>query len=153
MFLYGAARGSYRQLLMRRAFEGVPVRSFMRTDVVTVPRDIPVTELVENYVYRHHFKMFPVVEGDHLWGCVSTRDIRQLPRNEWRNQSVGSIATHCDADNTVAPDDDALQALATMNRTGRSRLLVADGDHLVGILSLRDLLSLLAVKLELDKAA
>jgi Zn-dependent protease/CBS domain-containing protein len=152
MFLFGAARSSYQQLLMRRAFEGMPVRSFMRTDAVTVPRNIPVTDLVEKYIYRHHFKMFPVVEGDHLWGCVSTNEIKQLPRDEWRNQSVGSIATRCDPDNTVAPDDDALQALATMHRTGRSRLLVVDGDHLVGILSLSDLLKLLAVKLELEAA-
>jgi Zn-dependent protease/predicted transcriptional regulator len=152
LFLYGAARSSYQQLLMRRTFEGVPVRSFMRTDAVTVPREIPVTTLVERYVYRHHFKMFPVVDGDHLRGCVTTRDIKELPRDQWPNQTVGSITKPCSADNTIGPDDDALQAFAAMSRTGSSRMLVVEGDHLVGIVSLKDLFGLLSVKLELDAA-
>jgi CBS domain-containing protein len=96
--------------------------------------------------------MYPVVDGDRLWGCVSTREIKNLPRDEWRNQSVGSIATRCGPDTTVAPDADVLKALAVMNRTGSSRVLVVDGDRLVGILSLKDLLGLLAVKLELEAA-
>jgi Zn-dependent protease/CBS domain-containing protein len=153
MFLFGAARGSYQHLLMRRTFEGVPVRSFMRTDAIAVPRDIPITTLVDRYVYRHHFKMFPVVDGDHLWGCVTTRDIKQMPRDQWSNQTVGSITKPCGPDNTIGPDDDALQALAAMSRAGSSRLLVVEQDHLVGILSLKDLVGLLSVKLELDDAA
>ena len=152
LFLYSAARGSYQQLLIRRTFEGVPVRSFMRTDAITVPREIPVTNLVERYVYRHHFKMFPVVDGDHLWGCVTTRDIKQLPRDQWPTQTVGSITRPCSPENTIGPDVDALQALATMNRTGHSRMLVVEGDHLVGILTLKDLFGLVSMKLELEAA-
>jgi CBS domain-containing protein len=37
-----------------------------------------------------------------------------------------------------------------MQRTGSSRLLVTDGDRLVGILSLKDLLRFLDLKLELE---
>ena len=42
-----------------------------------------------------------------------------------------------------------MQAAATMSRNGTSRLLVVEGEHLVGIVSLKDLFELLAVKLEL----
>jgi Zn-dependent protease/CBS domain-containing protein len=152
LFLYSAARGSYQQLLIRRTFEGVPVRSFMRTDVITVPREIPVSNLVEGYVYRHHHKMFPVLDGGHLLGCVTTRDIKQLPRDEWPNHTVGSITRPCSPENTISPDIDSLQALATMSRTGHSRMLVVEGDHLVGILTLKDLFGLVSMKLELESA-
>jgi CBS domain-containing protein len=37
-----------------------------------------------------------------------------------------------------------------MQRTGSSRLLVTDGDRLVGIVSLKDLLRFLDLKLELE---
>jgi hypothetical protein len=37
-----------------------------------------------------------------------------------------------------------------MRLTGSSRLLVAEGDRLVGILSLKDLLSFLHLKIELE---
>ncbi|HUF84626.1 MAG TPA: site-2 protease family protein [Acidimicrobiia bacterium] len=152
-FVRGAARMSYQQLLLRRALEGETVARFMHTDPVVVPRSIPVADLVRDYVYRHHFKTFPVVEGDRLVGCVSTRDVRALDREEWDRQTVGTIAEPCSQENTVAPELDAMEALSLMSRTGRSRLLVAEGDHLLGILSLKDLLKFFSLKMELEEAA
>jgi CBS domain-containing protein len=43
-----------------------------------------------------------------------------------------------------------MQALAKMNQTGLGRLLVVDGDRLVGVLALKDLLTFLALKVELE---
>jgi CBS domain-containing protein len=37
-----------------------------------------------------------------------------------------------------------------MNRTGSSRLMVTDGNRLVGIISLKDLLKFLELKVELE---
>jgi CBS domain-containing protein len=51
---------------------------------------------------------------------------------------------------SVPPDADALDALGKMQRTGSSRLLVMDQDRLVGIVSLKDLLRFLNLKLELE---
>ncbi len=51
---------------------------------------------------------------------------------------------------TIPPDADALDALGKMQRSSISCLLVAVGDRLVGIISLRDLLRFLNLKLELE---
>ena len=150
LFVRSAARMSYQQLLLRRALEGEPVARFMETSPVTVPRMVPVRELVDQYVYRHHFKTFPVVDGDRLVGCVSTKDVRALAQDEWDRQTVGSIAEPCSEENTVPPDLDAMKALSLMSRTGTSRLLVAEGDRLLGILSLKDLLKFFSLKMELQ---
>ncbi len=151
MFLRGAASMSYQQLLMRQGLEGEPVRRFMKTDLVTVSPDLSVEELVEDYVYRHYFKMFPVVEDGKLLGYVSTREIREVPRSEWAQRRLGEIAKACSPDNTIHPGDDALKALAKMNRTGLSRLLVVDRDRLVGIIALKDLLNFLSLRVELEE--
>jgi Zn-dependent protease len=153
LFVRSAARMSYQQLLLRRALEGEPVSRFMHPEPVTVPRSISVAELVQDYVYRHHFKAFPVVEGDRLVGCVTTRDVRRLPREEWERQTVGTVAEPCSEENTVPPDLDAMEALSRMSRSGRSRLLVAQGDRLLGILSLKDLLKFFSLRMELEEAA
>jgi len=151
MFVRSAARMSYQQLLLRRSLEGEPVARFMETRPVTVPRSISVAELVSDYVYRHHFKMFPVVDGDRLVGCVTTRAVRELPREDWDRQTVGALADRCGPENTVPPDLDAMRALSLMSRTGTSRLLVAEGDRLLGILSLKDLLKFFSLKMELEQ--
>ena len=150
MFVRSAARMSYQQVLLRRSLEGEPVARFMESHPVTVPRSISVAELVADYVYRHHFKMFPVVDGERLVGCVTTRSIRELPRDEWDRQTVGALADRCNPENTVPPELDAVRALSLMSRTGTSRLLVAEGDRLLGILSLKDLLKFFSLKMELE---
>lgn len=157
LFLRGAARMSYQQVLLRQALEGEPVRRFMEEDPVTVPRSISVRELVEEYVYKHHYQLFPVMDSDvadaRLVGCVTTDDIQQLPRDEWENQSVSAILGDCDESNTVGPDDDAMEALSRMSRQSSSRLMVVEGDRLLGILTLKDLLAFFSSKVELDDFA
>lgn len=152
LFLRSAAGMSYQSLLLRRNLEGEPVARFMKTDAVAVPRAASVAELVDSYIYKHHYKMFPVVDGERLLGCVSTHEVQALPREEWERQTVGSIVEPCSPENSVTPDSDALSALALMKRSGRSRLLVVDGDRLLGIIALKDLLEFLALKVELEEA-
>jgi CBS domain-containing protein len=151
LFLRKAAAGSYQQLLLRQTLEGEPVRRFMRLDPITVQRSVPVAELVEDFVYRHHFKSFPVVDGERLVGYVTLEDVRGQPRESWPNQTVGSIAHPCTEENTVGPEEDAMQALSKMSRSGQSRLLVVEEDRLVGILALRDLLEFFKLKIDLEK--
>jgi Zn-dependent protease/CBS domain-containing protein len=152
MFLQGAAKASYQQLLTRRALEGEPVRRFMKTDAVTVPPSISLEQLVEDYIYKYHFKMFPVVEDhDRLIGCVTTRQIKEIPRAEWGRRTVGDVASQCTPENTIEPHADAMKALSIMKQTGASRLMVVEGGRLVGIIALKDLLELLSLKVELEQ--
>ena len=151
LFLRGAAQMGYRQLLLRRALEGEPVRRFMKSDPVTVPRAISVRELVESYIYRQHHKMYPVVDGERLLGCVTTREVKELPREEWERQTVGAIASGCSEENSVSPETDAMEAMAKMRSTGASRLMVVEDGRLVGVLTLKDLLEFLSMRIELGE--
>ena len=151
MFLRGAAQMSYQQLLIRRMLEGEKVSDVMRPNVETVPSAVSLHDFVEEYVYKHHFKMFPVVDDGHLRGCITTRQVKEVPREQWGRRTVGEVAQSCDADNTIGPTTDAAKALAKMNSSQASRLLVAEGDRLVGIISLKDLMGLISRRLELEE--
>lgn len=150
LFLRNAAKIAYKQLMMRRSLEGEPVRRFMQQDPVVVSRAMSVADLVEGYVYRYHHKLFPVVDGDRLIGCVTTRAAKELPQSEWTRQSVSAVMQPCSADNTVGPDTEAVEALSRMSRTGQSRLMVVEDGRLLGIIALEDLLKFLALKVELE---
>ncbi|MCX5892668.1 MAG: site-2 protease family protein [Deltaproteobacteria bacterium] len=151
MFLRGAAQMSYQQLMVRRALEGEPISRFMTRNPVTVAPTITVATLVEDYVLHHHFKMFPVVDDGRIVGCVTSRDIKAIPREKWGEENVSDIAERCPPEIFIAPETDAVKALAIMNSTGLSRLLVVEGDRLVGLLSLKDLLAFLSLKVELEQ--
>lgn len=150
MFLRDAARGSYQQLVARQALEGERVERFMHSNPITVSPSISVAQLIDDYVYRHQFKLFPVVQNGELVGCIDLNRVKEIPRNEWAYRTVGEVAGTCSMENTISPDTDAVKALARMNRTGSSRLLVVDHGRLLGILSLKDLLRFLSLKVELE---
>jgi Zn-dependent protease len=149
-FVRSAAASSYQQVLLRRALEGEPVRAFTRGDPVTVPGWLSVQSFVDEVIYRHHHKLYPVVDDDRLTGCVSTDDVKALPREDWHHRRVADITRPCSVENTLHPDTDALDALHAMRRGGRSRMLVAENGTLVGILSVKDLLEFFALKVELE---
>lgn len=151
MFLNGAARMSYQQLLTRRALEGETVSRFMTRDAVTVPRSTTLDTLVNDYVYRYQYKMFPVVgDSDRIEGCITTREVKEIPREEWRQKRVEDVLRPCSTENTIPAGSDAMQALSLMNRTGSSRLLVVEGDRLAGVISLKDMMKFLSLKVEMD---
>ncbi len=149
-FMLSASRMSYQQLLLRKALEGEPVKRFMHEGPVTVPPDISLRDLIHDYVYKYHYKMFPVVDHDKLVGCVTTAQVKDYSQDAWQNYQVGEITSQCSDDNTIAPDTDALKALSTMRRTEKSRLMVVENKELVGIITLKDMLKFFSLKLELD---
>jgi CBS domain-containing protein len=150
MFLRGAARQGYQQVLVREALAGEPVGRFMSQDPVTVPPDLTLDRLVEDYIYKYHHKMYPVAGNGRLEGCITTREVRQVPREEWSRRTVRDAVAQCSLENTVRPNEDALNALARMTRSGNSRLLVVEGGSLLGVVTLKDLMRFLSLKLELE---
>jgi Zn-dependent protease len=151
MFIRGAAQMSYRQVLIRNALGGEAISRFMEPNPVIVPPSISIQELVNDYIYRYHYKMFPVATDGTLIGCISSRQVKDIPREQWDQRRVADALTTCSVENTIPPDTDAMKALAIMNRTGNSRLLVVDGDHLVGIITLKDMLKFLNLKMDLEE--
>ncbi len=149
LFLRGAAGGAVSRAVTRDVFAGRPVRRFMRTNPVTVDPDLSVERLVDDFVYRHYFKSFPVTSRGQLLGCVRLERVVETERERWPWQTVGAVMEPCGDDMIISPDADASAALEQMQRTGQSRLFVTENGTLIGVLSLRDLLNFLSVRMDL----
>src|SRR3546814_9607262 len=80
---------------------------------------------------------------------VCSSDLSE-PREKWPYLTVDRLMVPCTEENTVDPGMDAIVAMALMNRTGSSRLLVSVGDRLVGIVVLKDMLELLSLQMDLE---
>lgn len=150
MFLRGAAQMSYQQVLIRRALEGEPVSRFMQTNIHTVRPSATIEEFVNDYIYKHHHKMFPITDNGTLQGCVTISDVKEVPREEWSHRSVGEIAESCTEANTIGPDIDAMEALSKMSQDGTSRLMVVQDKQLQGVVTLKDMLQFISLKVELE---
>jgi CBS domain-containing protein len=134
-----AAVQSHRHLIARSSLAGLPVRRFMDENPITVQRALSITSLAEDFIYKHHLSMLPVVDGDRLLGYVTAERVRELPRDEWSRQSIGTIILPFSSENTVTPETDAVEALDKMTSNGSTRLMVVDQGRLAGVVALNDL--------------
>lgn len=150
-FLRGAAAASYQQLVLQEVLKGQPVRKFMNTDPVTVPPSISIDAWLEDYVYRHHYKLFPVVEDAKLIGSISFDSIKALPKADRALKKVRDFVDPLSERNAVAADEDTMKVLSAMVRPDTpSRFMVVEAGQLVGMISIKDLLELISLKLEID---
>ena len=153
MFIRAAATATHQRLLAGQLLAGILVRRLMQTNVVAVPPDLPLPQLVEDILLQRGLKRAAVVddEGRPL-GCVGVDEVKRIAPAERSTRSVRDILAPLGADATIAPEAEARGALEQMQRTRHSRLFVTEAGRLVGVLTLKDLLQYLSVKSELQAA-
>lgn len=135
MFLRTLAGASYRGLALRRALQDVPVERFMTRDVVTVPADASVRELIDGYILGLGFRGFPVVRGGRVVGLVSLTDVKDVPERERDASRVEAHMTPLSDALRVAPGATLEEAFERMARADLGRVLVMRGDELLGMVT------------------
>jgi Zn-dependent protease/predicted transcriptional regulator len=153
LFIRGAAGSARMQMEMRRAFKGERVSRLMTPRPVTVSASAPVADLVDDYIYRHHYDMFPVTQNGELVACVMIKAVKSVPRERWADTTVGEIASPLTPENTIDANADAAAALSVMRKSGNNRLIVTEGRRLVGVLALKDMFEIVARKHDIERAA
>ncbi|MFO7889659.1 MAG: site-2 protease family protein [bacterium] len=151
LFIRNASKLSYRRVLIKNLLQGEKVRDFMTKNVVTVSSAISIKELVENYIYQYHFKLFPVVDNGELKGCITTKNVKKVPRDQWSEKTVKQIIESCSEPETIHPDKDTMDALSLIRKSDNSRLMVVNNGNLVGIIALKDIMKYISDKLEFEK--
>jgi CIC family chloride channel protein len=124
--------------------QGVKVEEVMRTQVVTIDKDKPVTELMALF-QETNLIGFPVVtEGKKLWGIITLQDIhRAQSEDEFnpRDMKVADLAI--EGPIAVFPDEPIWVAIQKMSPRDLARLPVISRDgsmRLVGSISRSDIL-------------
>lgn len=145
-FLNSSASQSYRQMVIKDVLEDVPVSRIMRADPPSVEADISVDNLVHSQIMRSDDHAFPVMDGGRLAGLVCLHDVRSVSRDQWEVTKVRQIMTPAEELVTVAPDDDAAQALSKLQERDVRQLPVVTDGSLSGLLRRRDLLHYLQVQ-------
>jgi len=145
-FLYNAAGATQASTELRQQLAGVRVSRVMSRDVISVEAGASVSELVEDYFFRHHDKSFPVREDGRLVGCVRLRDVNDVEREAWSRTKVRDVMQPRSALAVATPDMPVLEALSQMSESGDGRLLVVSGDALQGIVTADDVMSYVWVR-------
>jgi CBS domain-containing protein len=149
IFLQQAAESGYREVLIRNSLSGIRVGDVMTREVVTVHADDSLQVIVDDYLFRHHCVSFPVVAASRLVGMLNLGDIRAVPKEKWRETRVRDVMEPVTQDSLAIPEETAIEVLSKMAVLGVGRFPVVRGGELVGIISRRDIMKLMAFKREL----
>lgn len=149
MFLQQTADSSYRQLLVKKTLERIKVGDAMTRNVVTITEDSTLTTVVEKYFFGYHFVGFPVSSDGHITGMLTLNNVRLVPKEQWDTTLVRDVINKISPDAILSPEDNALDALSRMIDLDTGRVLVMDGDKLIGIITRRDIMKLMEFKTDL----
>jgi Zn-dependent protease len=145
-FLNNAARRSYQQLIVRDVLEGIPVRRVTKKNPPTVPLDIRVDTLIEDYIMQTDDHAFPVMEDGRLAGIVCLDDVRNLGRENRDVRTVADIMTPRSALITIGPEEEAHEALRLLAENDIRQLIVMEEDQMVGLVRRRDIVRFLQLQ-------
>ncbi|MFQ3285021.1 site-2 protease family protein [Natronomonas sp.] len=142
MFVYIAAGAESRATVLRELLKGVTVRELMSTDVRTVTPETTVAEFLDR-VLTERTSAYPVMERGTVTGVVTLGSIRSVPDADRESTTVADVMGSSPP--TVAPDDDAFDALSAMSSTSGDRVLVVENGRFVGQLTTNDFMTAIEV--------
>jgi CBS domain-containing protein len=117
----------------------VPVaRKVMSRTLLTVSPDVSLTEVAERMVSRDVGAAL-VTQGERLVGILTERDVlRAVARGTSESTAVADLMTS--DPETMEPDESTEHAAVLMIHGGFRHLPIVEGEEVVGMLSIRDLM-------------
>jgi Zn-dependent protease/predicted transcriptional regulator len=149
-FIRSGAETSLKQTLVGEALTGVSVADIMTRDVMTVPPEITVQQLVSDYFLVHRLGGYPVVKNGEVLGVITLQCVRAVPKEKREYETVQQAMIPCERTVLVKSSLTALDAMQKMARNKVGRVLVVDDGRLVGIATREDIVRTIQTRQELE---
>src|SRR5215216_4153443 len=138
-FLVQAARSSYQDLQLQQLLGGVEAEEVMAGDLVRIPPELSLQEVVDDYFMRYDHGGFPVEEQGRTIGLLTLRGVRRVPRQQWSTRRVREHMVPLGDQVVVAPDARMDGVVGKLQDSEAGRVLVVEGGEVVGIITPTDL--------------
>jgi Zn-dependent protease/CBS domain-containing protein len=138
-FLVQAARSSYQELQLQQLLRGVEAEDVMAANLRRIPPELSLQEAVDDYFMRYDHGAFPVEEQGRTIGLLTLRGVRRVPREQWPTHRVRDHMVPLGDQVVVAPDARMDGVLGKLQDGEAGRVLVAQDDEVVGIITPSDL--------------
>lgn len=138
-FLNTAAEASYQQQLLHMGLEGLRARQVMSSNPETVPPDISLHQVIEDYFMNRRYQAFPVTEQGELLGVVTLNQVKETPKDKREHLTVRDVMTSSEQGVVVHPDEKMTDVIDKMQDSQARRVLVARDGQLDGIITASDI--------------
>ena len=148
-FLQNAAAASQAQANLQRSLGGVTAAHLMSREYSQVMGQIPIQQLIDDQILASGQRCFFVVEGDHLLGMLTLRDIARVPSSDRDKMTAEKAMVPLDRLTWLEPDTPLLAALQRMDDADVAQAPIMEEGRIVGMLSREQVLRYVRTRAEL----
>ncbi len=152
-FLLSAAQSANTQVNLQSALSGVTVGEVMNPTPPTVPANISLQKLIDEYFLPHGLRFALVMQADRLAGLITLSDIRHVPREQWGYIPVGQVMIPVERLHVVSPQQSLNDVLPLMAGRDVNQLPVVQNGIPVGTVSRDAIMRYLEVRRSLGSGA
>ncbi len=145
-YLLTSARSANTQDMLQTILRGVTVAEVMTPSPPTVPANISLQRLVDEYFLPQGLRSALVTQGDLLAGLITLGDIRHVAREAWPSTPVGQIMIPLERLHVVAPGQNLNEVLPLMVVGDVNQLPVVQDGRILGVMSREALMRYLEVR-------
>lgn len=153
LFLRSAASTSYQSVVIEQMLGQTRVSDLMIRDPIAVPPDMRISDAVERYFLHHGYSGFPVVSDGQVRGLLVLGRVRECPPEERATKTVADVMIAVQSGITISPAASIADAMHQMAEADVGRLLVVEGDRLVGIITRSAIARFVQIKAQLSAPA
>ncbi len=134
-FLYSAAQASYQQSTLQEILSGIKVKGIMVGEMQTIDPSISLDKAVDEYFLRYGYGGFPVIDDGKFLGILTLKEVKDVPRENWGKVKVSEAYIPHEKRWEISPDADAIKALELMIKEDKGRIVVTEGDKIIGLIT------------------
>jgi len=149
-FIKSGAESSLRQTLVGEALTGVNVADIMTKDVLSVPPEITVQQLISDYFLVHRHGGYPVVKNGEVLGIITLQCVRRVPKERREYETVQQAMTPMETTMVVNSSASAFDAMKKIATGKVGSVLVVDEGRLVGVTTHEDIVRAIQTRQELE---
>ena len=132
--LHTAVQGSYRQAKLRLALEPFTAEQLMTRDYPSVPRELSLDQLIEDYFLNTGHRYFLVTEEGKLEGIVTLSNVEHVPRERRQVTTVAQVMTPAEKLAIASPGDSAAAVLEKMEEAEVDQMPVVAESKVIGVI-------------------
>jgi Zn-dependent protease/CBS domain-containing protein len=134
-FLLSTAQATNTEVMLHSSLEGVAAKHVMDPYPLTVPANISLQKMVDDYFLPRGIRTAPVLQGDYLAGLITLQELNRVPHDRWAYTPIGHVMRLTDQIYVAAPEQPLHEILQQMVSRNINQVPVTQDGHLMGLVN------------------
>jgi Zn-dependent protease/CBS domain-containing protein len=145
-FLQNAASSSYQQLLLQEMLKGHTASEIMARDCVLINPETTIDRLVNENILTSGRRCFPVVADAKIMGLMTLHNVRAVPQDRWKTETVKEAMTPFDNIKWVGPDEELATVMRLIAENDINQIPIVKDNQIVGMITRENLLNFINIR-------